>query len=168
MQFALSRDEGLSNGFIHNILKNELKCHSFIGVYAANDIDIEKVQESNEFIFICNLSPREHPGTHFVTIIGDRKQLLYCDSLALPIHTSQDLLNSLKKIGKRKMSTLIMTPIQSALSDFCGIYAIYFVLLFDYVRFPIVTEQNKFSKTHLRENDFICVENIKQIIKKNI
>ena len=158
---------GVTNFYLHNTLSNSLKCsHLFVGVFSSNNLNVQELRKKEEFILICNLSPQEQAGSHFVTIVANKKNIFYCDSLSLPINTSETLFASLKDIG-RKITSLLTHPIQAPMSEFCGIFCIYFVVLFDHKRFPIVHGQRKFLKNKLIENDFICVENLKKLISEN-
>ena len=149
------------------MLKNEMNCsEAFIGVFSADNIDVNKLKFLSRFILIANLSPQEHSGTHFVTIIASPREILYCDSYALPSKTSQMLHETLVKLG-RKITHVLKYPIQAIDSDFCGFFCMLFVCIFDYERFPIIKRLKKFSKHNLSENDVICISNIKQIIKAN-
>ena len=160
---------GVSNVYLYNTLKNSMKCSNlFVGVFSSDNMNLEELKRRDEFILICNLSPQWHSGSHFVTIVANTNEIIYCDSLALPISTSQSLFANLKHIGiGRRLTSLLKRPIQAPLSEFCGLYCIYCVCLFDYQRFPIVNDQKKFATNDLRQNDLICVQNIKQMIQSN-
>ena len=138
----------------------------FMGVYSSNNINIPLLKEKEEFIIICNLSKQDKIGSHFITVVSNKKQLLYIDSLGLPSSLSKELYNSLKLLRK-KVTTLNHRPIQAPDSVFCGIYAIFYSIFFDYIRFPIIKNQKAFLKHDLYKNDEICLHNIKKIIKLN-
>lgn len=158
---------GLSNIYLNEMLKNEVHCSkTFIGVFSADNIDVDKLKFLSRFILIVNLSPQEYRGTHFVTIVGSPREIIYCDSYALTCNTSQVLHESLLKIG-RNITHMLKYPIQSINSEFCGFFCVFFVCFFDYERFPIIKQLKNFSKHNLNENDAICMSNIKQLIKKN-
>ena len=159
--------DGVTNIYLYNTLKNSIKCSNlFVGVFSSDNMNVKKLKMKEEFILICNLSPQKHAGTHFVTIVANKREILYCDSLALPINTSNELFSNLKNIRK-KVTNFIKHPIQASLSNFCGIYCMYFVALFDHKRFPHVIYQKKFVKHHLKKNDFICVNNLKELLMQN-
>ena len=160
--------EGLSNIYIYKTLKKDIQCSdAFIGVYSSDNLDIQKCSEQENFIAICNLSKQSNVGTHFVTIVGTKQEILYCDSFALPYTTSESLFSSLKQIPRRKITTLFKTPIQSTFSEYCGFFCILFTCLFDIQRFPIIDNLKPFNTRILNDNDKICIDNIKMLIKQN-
>lgn len=160
--------EGLSNIYIYKTLKKDMECSNvFIGVYSSDNLDIKKCVQQENFIAICNLSKEGKVGSHFVTIFGTKDELLYIDSFALPCTTSASLYNSLKQLPNRKIITLLKRPIQSSLSEYCGFFCILFTCLFDFQRFPNVDNLKPFNKHILYNNDKICIENIKMLIKRN-
>lgn len=139
----------------------------FIGVFSADTLDVQKCSERSDFIAICNLSKQSEIGTHFVVLVGSDSQLIYLDTFALPCTVSPSLYNSLKQIRNRKITTLIKKPIQSSLSEYCGFFCIFFTCMFDFKRFPQISHMMSFSKSNLYKNDYICIENIKRLIKQN-
>ena len=158
---------GITNGYIFDILRNKIKLsHLFVDIYSSNTIDFLKLQKLKNFIIICNLSPSYDPGSHFVTIIGTPKELLYLDSMALSHSLSSEIYATLLKF-KRKIINLVTKRIQSVESFFCGYYCIYFCCLFDYDKMKIIKNQIPFEKNELQRNDNICMKNIQTLIKLN-
>lgn len=160
-------ENGVTNRYILHTLKNELLASKlFIGVHSSDTVNLKQIKERNEFIFVCNLSQSTEIGSHFVTVIGLKDELIYADSLAQPAQLSTQLYSTLKSTGK-KISPLLRQPIQANSSQFCGIFCIYYCMFFDYKRFPIIKNQKRFLKKDLYKNDNICLHNIKSIIKAN-
>ena len=163
----MEAEKGVTNHYILRTLKNGLLASKlFIGVYSSDTVNSKQIKDTSEFILVCNLSPRAAPGSHFVTIIGVKGELIYVDSLAQPAQLSARLYSTLKSTGK-KITTLLHRPIQAFSSQFCGIFCIYYSMFFDYKRFPIIKNQKSFLKNDLYKNDGICLHNIKSIIKAN-
>ena len=159
---------GVSNIYLLKTLKDDLKCSdTFIGVFSADNWDIEKSLERERFIAICNLSKESEIGSHFVTVVADPKQLLYIDSFALPTTMSVALYNTLKKVKKRKIKRLLKQPIQANSSEYCGFFCMLFTCLFDVERFPNMNDLKPFNKQNLHKNDEICIINLKKLIQQN-
>ena len=163
---VMEKVSGLSNRYILRTLKKLKVSHLFTGVYSSDTVDVPLLKEKEEYICIVNLSKKTHPGSHFVTVIGTKKLTLYADSLALPSSLSPQLHKSLQSLGK-KISPLNSRPIQAPHSVFCGFFAIFYCIFFDYIRFPLIKGQKTFLKNDLHKNDTICLQNIKEIIKSN-
>lgn len=148
----------LYNTDIDSLLRSLDLAH-FKGVYSADNIPHF---ENTDFIFICNLSNEGEVGTHFVTIGKLGNMILYLDSLALNcmnIHLIRYLGDLVTKSSKLYSIT---TAIQPLLSQGCGIYCIFFVLLYH----AAATESLEanllpFSKgINKKYNDDTCAKNI--------
>ena len=167
MEKKKEEENGVTNNYILHTLKNELLASDlFIGVFSSDTVNLKQIKERSEFIFVCNLSRKSESGSHFVTVIGSKDELIYADSLAQSAELSAPLYSTLKSTGK-KISPLLHRPIQATLSHFCGIFCIYYSMFFDYKRFPSIKNQKSFLKKDLYKNHDICLHNIKSIIKAN-
>ena len=126
----------------------------FRGVFSSNNIPNFK----GNFIIICNLSNELQAGTHFITLARIDKEMLILDSLALNIG-NKELIKSINLFSKKcDTITYLNHAIQSATSDGCGIFCIFFVFLYHArlkKRMPIL---QKFKKPH--QNDAICINNV--------
>lgn len=153
--------EGITNVEIIDFLEKCKKLKLFKGVFSKNTIP-NYISKLCEFSIICNLSNNDEQGTHFITIIYKNKCLLFLDPLKLDMkNLFSDFFSNL---NISKLLTLNY-PIQDMLTDTCGIYCIFFVLLFDQ-HLPILNLQ-KFNALHLKLNDSICEKNI-QLLKKEL
>lgn len=152
------KDEGLSNIYINKILTPTTKYYK--GIYASDSIPPELWKEE-KFSFICNLSKSSNVGSHWITIVGEKKYVYYLDSFGLTCFIA-DICNFLKKCNR---TILINTKrIQSYGSIFCGFYCIYFVYCNE---FNIKKEMffRPFS-TNFIDNDKIVIKKINFFIRK--
>lgn len=151
----------LFNYEIDNFLSNYSLCH-YRGVFSSNNIP-KLVQN---FIFICNLSNTNQKGSHFIVICKNNSDLFIFDPLALNI-CNTDLFLFIEQCKKKCSNiTKINNPIQSILSQSCGLFCIFFVFLYhaklkNKGRIPLQV----FNKTNLIQNDQICINNIKLLLK---
>jgi hypothetical protein len=158
---------GVTNGYIHNVLKREIRLSKrFIDVYAADTIDVKRLRRCKKFIFISNLAATGELGTHFVCVIGTPNSLIYLDSYAQPPTLSHLLYTKLKQLNRR-IVTRYTFPIQHVTSEFCGMYCIFNACLYDDMRMKNVQGMRSFSKKHLLKNDKTVMYNIKQLLKLN-
>jgi len=159
---------GLTNGYIHNLLRDKLVLSQiYMDVYASDTVEVTRLKRKKHFIFICNLSKASEKGTHFVCVVGKPTSIIYIDSLGLNVNMSPILHEQLRLID-RPISCLVDTPIQSQDSLFCGFYCIFFACLFDINRFPNASGLLLFDKTDRQNNDAICTSNLKTLIKNNV
>lgn len=128
----------------------------FLGVFSSNNIPRNLPKTC---VFICNLSNDYQIGTHFITIAKVDTQLFVLDSLALNM-ASDTLLKKLAHISNTY--THLKSPIQSGTSQACGLFCIFFVLLFHSASHCSLI---KFNTTHLQCNDNICIQNIKTLLR---
>ena len=129
----------------------------YIGVFSSNTIP----KLPRKCVFICNLSNDYQTGTHFITICRINKELIILDSLALNMANSM-LLRKLRSIAKTVSH--LQEPIQSIKSQSCGLFCIFFVLLFH--RDNISRDILQFNKHNLRQNDIICAQNVKLLLSQ--
>lgn len=159
--------EGLSNGYIHDVLKHHIQLsRRFVDVYAADTINITRLRRKDKFIFISNLAKSGETGTHFVCVVGTSDRLLYLDSFGQSPRLSPTLYTKLKSLG-RKIVLQYKSPIQSMTSDFCGMYCIYFACLHDDIRMADTQGILPFSSAQLKKNDALVMYNIKSLLKNN-
>ena len=157
---------GISNVFIEKTIK-AIPTTNFIGVYSAENFPFTYLDRNRtqKMVLICNLSPSDKPGTHFVTLCCTNNILRYFDSLALdPELVSPELYKSIKKCG-RQLWYVIDDPIQAENSEFCGFYSMLYALLSDdYIKLCKPSGLKRFKKIDLDENDAICISNLLTVI----
>jgi hypothetical protein len=143
---------GLTNIYIQNFLEQSSKL--FRGVFSANTI-YPGLLSLNNFSIVCNLSRYAEPGTHFVCILAYPNYVIYIDSFGLEC-SSSDINEFLVQLNRPIYHST--TQVQAIVSNFCGFFCILQVL---------AREANiniEFSHV-LEENDAICVNYIKSLIK---
>ena len=153
----------LSNTALYNIeiddFLSKYELPYYIGVFSSNTIP----KLPAKCVFICNLSNDYQDGTHFITICKIFDKLIIFDSLALNM-TNDALLKKLQSFA----STFIhlREPIQSINSQSCGLFCIFFVLLYHNSCITSIKYHNiiQFEKYDLKKNDIICAQNIKLLI----
>ena len=96
----------------------------FSGVYPIDCLPTH-TSSKNASAFVINQDPKHRPGTHwvalYITAFGDG---IYMDSFGLP-----PMQQPLKRFIATNCRSLIYnkTPIQSLLSQTCGLYCVYFI-----------------------------------------
>lgn len=153
---------GLTNGFIDEFLEKVGVSEEYSGCYP---VDLMPDRVADSFSMVCNLSTSRQTGSHFVTVVGRERTITYYDSLAFPlVIASPQMYSRLESYGKIIVRG-VRRPVQSLLSDFCGLFAIYYVLRNDPSRNASITSNLlPFSNSNLRANDSICVENIDRLM----
>lgn len=152
----------LFNTEIHNFV-SDLNLPHFKGVFSSNNIP----QFNENYTIICNLSNVLEEGTHFVCVGRLNNNLIYFDPLALNIFNNDLEIYLNKEIKKCSNIMFLRYPIQSWLSQGCGYYCIFFVLLFHVILINNSFDDIQllqFSK-QLHRNDSICKSNITRLIK---
>jgi hypothetical protein len=152
--------KSISNLDINNTLF-EAAPH-FCGTYSCNNIpkDIAKL---SIFSIICNIDKVGEIGSHFITIIGRSKRIMYIDPLAYPC-TNKYIAKFLKKAqqyNNRKLE-IQNVPIQHPISTYCGYFCMVFVLFFEKDNHGI---KLKFNKHKLLLNDIKCIKYLVQFLK---
>ena len=137
---------GVSNDFLQLVLQKY--CSDFHGVYSCDNIPVNILVKKKRYSIICNLSPANHPGSHFISItVGDKGIVTYCDPLIIPPEISPDIAKFLvtacrgasaawgkgKKIRKNRgeIHTVPARAVQHPRSTFCGFFAMAYLLYFD-------------------------------------
>ena len=134
----------------------KFKLPYFKGVYSSDNLP----KIDNDCIIICNLSDSIQPGSHFVTICKIGGVLFFLDSLALNVG-NENLIRFLESEKSKSVEfCYINSPMQSYNSDSCGIYCIFFVLLYHVAanRHSCFIKMKKFAVPEI--NDYICIHNI--------
>ena len=142
---------GLSNIYIDNLIRSIVKSNTYEGIFSSDNIP--NILHNKKFSFICNLSPENTIGSHFIAITKQDNILTIWDSLNLKVKKyPRDLQEYIKKnictYGYRK-------KIQDEQSVFCGFYCILNVL-----KFHSSKNINFIKFTSPTVNDEICIKNI--------
>jgi hypothetical protein len=148
---------GLTGGYIQRTLAPF--CSNFEGVFSSDTLP-RSMAKKERFSAVVNLSTLEEPGTHFISIHGDRTCVLYLDSVGLPC-IADGICKFLATCGRPVMYN--KTAVQHPASPYCGFYCILNVLALDdrnRERGPKIV----FDKTNLMANDKRCIMYIKSFI----
>lgn len=151
--------DGLTNVEIMTFLSGRKGMKNFNGVFASDNIPNALLSLSS-FSIICNLSRLNEEGTHFITIVYKRGVVLYLDSLNLQFTINDDIVKFVTSLNP--ISTFqIGRGIQNVSRDTCGLYCIYFCMLFESVTNNNAVLLTKFSsKQSSMMNADICYKNI--------
>lgn len=156
--------EGITNLEIVDFLTSQKNLQYFKGVYSSNNIPVKKLLLLNNFSIICNLSQVNEKGTHFITLIYKKfnnfSYILYLDSLSLN-NVPEEIQNFITQLDVNR-KFILSTALQSTLSDTCGIFCIFFVMLFD---LPISDIKLVKYDAVLINNNEKCVRNIKKLVR---
>lgn len=162
---------GLTNRYIHRVMRDKLGMSCFAGVYSADGVP-DSLLSATEGKSCCvvNLSRRKEPGTHFVALLIDPKNIVVGDSLALPLQQCsphlQQRLASAGRRGRKRVRHLFSRPLQAPWSAFCGIYAMLFCLQSCKEEFPRTGGTKKFVGD-AKANDAIAKENFVRLVENN-
>ena len=108
----------------HLVSKDRRLVRVFRGVFAADTLPVFLCSSSSH-AFVVNTHPHDKPGEHWVAVyITPFKKAIYFDSFGLA--PWQD---DIRKFIKENSLTLVYnsTPIQSLISQNCGLFCIYFL-----------------------------------------
>ena len=150
---------GISNIYIEGVL-GELKLKYWNGVYSSDTIP--QFQEEN-FAIIVNFSKVNETGSHFVALARIEDEVFLFDSLATPKDKLPRTIYNF--MNQTKARTLLNFPIQDIISEYCGFYTIYFILLLSVSpKLRHKFSPSMFSLINLKGNDDICISLIQQMI----
>lgn len=161
---------GLTNLYISDLLKNNLKVKNFRDVYSADTVPKTLLHHKNEDMLTCivNLSKASDFGSHFVALTVGSKSITVHDSLSLPLDIISPFFYKCLSKTKKKLEYSIDFPIQQLDSSFCGFYCIYFVLMDAKKQFSNTNNIKPFIPRPVKRNDHIVIRNIINLIKNNV
>lgn len=150
-----------TNLYINSVLKP--LCKTFSGTFSSDTIP-ECLKTKDLFSCVINLAEEGEQGTHFVVIIRDRNLCMYIDPLGMACHND----NILRFLEESSAAIKIHSNVahQSPFSSFCGIYCIFYVILFSYKNFLPFSIQ--FHKNNLLQNDKVVASYIGKLQKLQV
>ena len=161
---------GISNYYIHDLLKTRLKLPYFDSVYCADKVPMSLLKQKNKR-YVCtivNTSLCKNPGTHFLLLTISPKKIIITDSLALNLkEESPSLIERLSKSGKI-IKYRFNKSTQDINGEMCGFHACLHAMIQSKERFP-----NQKGLHAIRpnisgeENDKNVISNITKLIKMN-
>ena len=137
---------------------NKLK--DFIGVFSANELDF--LIDKNNFSLIVNSNENtDFSIGHFITIIVKKFEIIYIDSFGIKC-ANKKILQFMESL--ERPIRFNNQQIQHIFSNYCGLYAILFILYYDKKN---IRKKIKlyFVKRFLKKNDVKCLKFIKKLIK---
>jgi|GEM_PF-2026801 len=119
-----------------------------VGVFASDQL---RYIQSNKFAIVVNSDDSSKPGTHWLAIFRDGKQIEFFDSFSFPpSFYSINILRFLKKYNRKFKTSNYQ--VQSNFSVMCGHFCVYFLINRSLgISFKEII--HSFSKSKLIEND---------------
>lgn len=148
--FHLSRFGGISDDVIKDFLLHRDVSNKFIGVFCCHQLSrISRLAGMPEYILILNVQG------HWVTIYKRPAYILYLDSYGdAPVNDKVKTFLSTLKLPVFYNDKIIQHPN----SNFCGLYACLWTLIFD----NKIKEKPVFT-SNLFANDDICINALKRM-----
>ena len=107
------------------LLENEYTSKYFIGVFAADQLPLEKIDQE-VWLLVCNCCPMNMPGEHWIALFGNaRKEVEMFDSFGL----SPNVYDGVHQFIRAQEPVTISYntyQLQSLESDACGPYCLYY------------------------------------------
>jgi len=113
---------GLTNAYLDDLSKH-LIGKSFLGVFPADGLS--SMPKKKMFCLIFNTDLMKNPGKHFVSIFVSQKKTYYFDSFGNP-KIQKHIASFIKKT--KRPCVMHCEVIQDKTSNFCGFYALAFLL----------------------------------------
>jgi hypothetical protein len=121
--------EGLTTLDIQHILsKHKATSNIFLGVFASDEL-VSETPNSSLYCLVCNIDESWQPGSHWVAIFVNDRQIEYFDPYGFyPFSNNIDLF--LKREKRRKGLNIYMnsTKLQSMYSTACGHFCVTFCI----------------------------------------
>lgn len=105
-----------------NICAKQLRIHTFLGVFAADQLC--NINKDDTGVFICNTEASYESGQHWIGISLCPNKIIYFDSLNGRFHESSYMKKFIRRIDKDFLRNDIQ--IQTYNSDKCGIHSLVF------------------------------------------
>lgn len=143
---------GLTNDYLEKLSKKLLGKKLFLGVFSANEAITDCLVPQSSLIF--NTGQLGEPGIHFISIFVTKSVIYYFDSFG-----NQDIQRDIKRFIKKMnmRCKMLCKPIQHINSNFCGFYALAFLLWMRKKRNPYAF-YDLFSSTSLKSNDHLVTK----------
>ncbi len=150
---------GLTNDYLQKLTSKLVP--NFEGVFSADELHTIKNKKKKSVSIIFNTGKLGTPGIHFISIYITKNITYYFDSFGKR-NIQSDIAKFITKLNRK--CVMLCKPIQHITSNFCGLYALAF-LLWKNKRKPISSFYKIFSKTNLKLNDKIVSKFILNEIK---
>lgn len=113
---------GLTNAYLEELSK-KLLGRFFVGVFPADGLS--STPKKKTYCLIFNTDIMKNPGKHFVSIFVSPKKTYYFDSFGNP-KIQKNIASFIKKT--KRSCVMHCEAIQDKSSNFCGLYALAFLL----------------------------------------
>jgi hypothetical protein len=164
--------EGISNVYIERQM-GKLNLANYVGCYSVNTVPVTQLAPNSSFI--CNVSKKNEPGTHFIAVKldGERGLLYYYDSFGLLSAALSSEINTLLRdvadFFYLDVKFVLREPVQDLRSSFCAFYSMLYTVLSDDVTTIsriISAKLKEFNSIDLLKNDDVVISNLCAIIKQ--
>lgn len=156
---------GMSNDYLHTLIKKRLKVKSCLGVYAVDECPPMKNQQT----VILNTDPSDRPGKHFIALYKVASNTILFDSASNSLELYPLFSVILSKKGLSPQHRIPLQPIQDLSSNFCGFFCLDYIMLVDLkLRQRLEGIEDKHYETDeskLHMNDFTVYSNCLSKIK---
>jgi hypothetical protein len=126
---ASTTGKGLTNFYIERVLHKF--CSDFCGTYSCDNIPIEDLLPRNRYSIVCNTSPSDAIGEHFVTILVSSNAVQLFDPLLLEPGPEIARFLDVARCGRRRVYLRPEQQQQHPSSFYCGFFSILAALYFD-------------------------------------
>lgn len=157
---------GLSTYYLQNLMQIcSFDPNTFKGVLSCDNfyLKVKDINLSPSDRYIINLSSSNHKGSHWIAIlVNANNKVEYFDPYGLDCFDSY-----IRKAFEEQEITIetFKKTIQNPSSEFCGLYCVAYLLCRE-LNISKSTFASFFHENNIIQNDMICVEVIKDIIKK--
>ena len=149
---------GLTNKELEDLCKFFFK-ENFLGVYPC---DVLPNKNFEKFSVIFNLSKHYENGSHFISVTGNKRKIIYFDSFGEPCD-NEHILKYMKSF--KKPIKVSKQQLQSVHSNFCGLYCLYFLIRCFLKNESLKNFLNHFGIKSLMKNDKLLLKYILKEIK---
>jgi hypothetical protein len=150
---------GLTNIYLQDVIGGT--CETFIGVFSCDEL--QDIPPQNQFSLVCNFSPSNMKGTHFIALYVTASSTYYFDSYGLPCIDPE--INKFVVSLNRAKNYSSAASIQDMYSTFCGYYCWGFILSME--QNNNVSYITHFNRKRLKDkNDIKCIKFIQSAILK--
>lgn len=120
---------GLTNLYIERVLQKF--CRDYRGVFSCDNIPTEELLPLKRYSIVCNTSPSDEIGAHFLTILVSSTAVTLFDPLLLEPGPEITKFLEVARCGRRRLYLRPERPQQHPSSFYCGFFSILAVLYFD-------------------------------------
>lgn len=154
---------GIRSDYLESLCKKIL--HKFDNVLPCDYFEKQNIDVAKEYYYILNLDQSSKPGSHFIALAIKNKKVLFFDSFGRKCD-NKFIVNKLKSLGLTNLiysKVCVQCPFNS---KFCSFYCVAFLISIQEKSFESFL--SLFHQNDLTKNDRICINIIKEHIKRNV